>query len=585
MNPLELEQAQYIKAIIQELDAAGRGERNTIVLRACEHLSWSRDKLYRKMKTLGRKTERKPRIDKGGSMLTRQESEAIAGIIRSTERDNGKRLMPIKTAIDVAIANGLIENRVSESTVLRAFERYKMHPDQMNSNETTRSMRSLHPNHVHQFDVSICVLYYLKKEKGLRSMPASEFYKNKPDNLERVKNERVLRYLITDHFSGAFFLRYYVSPGENTETITRFLFEAFCERDTGELVYGVPSIMIWDAGSANIAHQTRHLLDTLQVKHIAHTPGKPWAKGQVESTHNVIEKQFESRLAFTPIDNIEELNELAIKWSIGFQSIAKHTRHKQTRYGLWQTIRQEQLTLMPDVALVKSLMQQTKPETRTVKANNLSISFAPKGYGAHEYSLEHIPHISAGDEVKVFVNPYSAPDIRVMSIDSEGIECTHEAKAMEKDVAGFPLSAPIFGESFSGIRDTETDLNRKALDHAAWGLDNARDIKKARKGKAVAYDNKVDALADIKQQPNPSFMKRKGTDMTIQTPELTEHTMSRIALLKRIKDRLNPNKIDFETIKEVVRLRFPNGATESEMFVFIEQWEKGHDSYVKTHAQ
>lgn len=88
-----------------------------------------------------------------------------------------------------------------------------------------------------------------------------------------------MRYLATDHYSGAFFLRYYLAPGENTETITQFLLEAFCERDTGELMYGVPQILIWDAGSANIAHQTRHMLDMLEVKHIAHTPGRPWAKG------------------------------------------------------------------------------------------------------------------------------------------------------------------------------------------------------------------------------------------------------------------------------------------------------------------
>lgn len=586
MNSLELEQAQYIKGIIQELEMAKRGERSAIVARACDHLGgWSQDKLYRRMKALGRNTGRKARADKGESLLTRAEAKAIAGIIRSTERDNGKRLMPIKTAIDIALSNELVGSHVSESTVLRAFERYKLHPDHMSTIETTRSMRSLHPNHVHQFDVSICVLYYLKNEKGLRSMPASEFYKNKPDNLERIKNDRVLRYLITDHYTGAFFLRYYVSPGENTETITRFLFEAFCERDTGELVYGVPDIMIWDAGSANIAHQTRHLLDTLQVQHIAHTPGKPWAKGQVESTHNVIEKQFESRLAFTPIHSIEELNDIAVKWSIGFQSMIKHTRHKQTRYGLWQTIRQEQLKLIPNIELVKSLMQQTKPETRIVKPNNLSISFAPKGYGAHEYSLEHIPHVVAGDEVKVFVNPYSAPDIRVLSVDGEGIEHTHEAIAMEKDAAGFSVNAPVFGKSFAAIRETQSDKNRKALDTAAWGTDNARDIKKARKGKAVAYDGQLDALADIKQQAQPSFMKRKGTDMTIDAPRLTEQPMTRIALLKRLKERLNPNKTDFESMKEVVKFRFPDGATESEMHVFIEQWEKGHDGYAKAHAQ
>ncbi|MGO2233494.1 MAG: transposase [Marinomonas sp.] len=586
MNPLELEQAQYIKSIINELDAAGRGERSAVLQRACDHLCWSKDKLYRRMKALGRDSNRKARADKGKSLITREEAEAIAGLIRSSERDNGKRLMTIKTAIDLAQANGLLNSYVSASTVLRAFERYKLHPDHMNSAETTRTMRSLHPNHVHQFDVSICVLYYLKNDKGLRAMPESEFYKNKPDNLEKIKNNRVLRYLITDHYTGAFFVRYYMAPGENTETITQFLFEAFCERETGELLFGVPKIMIWDAGSANIAHQTRHLLDTLQVKHIAHTPGKPWAKGQVETTHNLVERQFESRLSFMTVNSVEELNAAVIKWSIGFQSRIKHSRHKSTRFGLWQTIRQEQLRLIPDVALVKSLIQQTKPETRIVKANNLSISFAPKGYGAQEYSLEHIPHIVAGDEVKVFVNPYSAPDIRVLSVDVDGVEHTHEAKAIEKDSVGFPLSSPVIGERFAAMRETQSDHNRKALDTAAWGTDNGREIKKARsKGKAVAYDHNVDPLADINQQTTPLFMKRKGTEMSIKGPVITETPMSLIKLLTRVKAHLNPSKSEFEVMRNVLKLRFPDGATESEMNVFIGQWENDHGGYAQANVK
>lgn len=586
MNQLELEQAQYIQGIIQELENAGHGSRDSIVKRACDFLGWSKDKLYRRMKALGRTTQRRARADKGESAISREEVAAIAGLIRSSERDNGKRLMTIKTAISLAVANGLINQRVSESTVLRAFERYNLHPDHMNRAETTRSMRSTHPNHVHEFDVSICTLYYLKNGKGMISMPRSEFYKNKPENAEKIKKDRILRYLITDHYSGAFFLRYYQAAGEDTETITQFLFEAFCERDTGEMFYGVPDNMIWDAGAANTAHQTKHLLDTLQVKDSVHTPGRPWAKGQVECTHNIVERQFECRLSFMNINSIEELNAAAIKWSIGFQSREIHSRHKNTRYGLWQTIKKEQLRLIPDVALVKSLMQRTKPEMRIVKANNLSISYAPKGYGSREYSLEHIPHIVAGDKVAVFENPFSAPDIRVKSVDMDGVEHIHEAKAIECDLAGFPVNSPIFGESFAGIRDTQSDRNRKALDNAAWGTDNGRDIKKARsKGKAVAYDHQIDPLADITQQASPAFMRRKGTDLTIQGQRVTEEPMSLIKLLSRAKALLNPSKNEYPEMLKILKSRYPEGATESEMYVFIKQWGNGHDSDAQAHAQ
>lgn len=78
------------------------------------------------------------------------------------------------------------------------------------------------------------------------------------------------------------------------------------------------------------------------------------------------------------VQSIEELNRHAVQWSIGFQSLKEHSRHKNSRFGLWQTIRAEQLRLIKDVNLVKSMMQQTKPEVRKVRPNELSISFAPK---------------------------------------------------------------------------------------------------------------------------------------------------------------------------------------------------------------
>ena len=587
MNPLELEKAQYLKGLVNELNQAKRGEKGSIVERACEYLCCSKDKLYKQLSQFGYQEERKARADKGQIGISRNDAQILSGLIRHSSRDTGKVLMSVEQAVDIAYANDRIGEMYSKSTVLRAFDKYKLHPKQVKGMETTRSMRSLHPNHTCQFDVSICVLYYLKNHKGLRAMPESEFYKNKPHNLEKVKNERVLRYLMTDHYSGAFFLRYYVAAGENTETITRFLFEAFCERNSGELVYGVPMVLIWDAGSANIAHQTRHLLDLLQVTHIAHTPGKPWAKGQVESTHNIIEKQFEGRLAFMPINSIEELNEAAQAWSVNFQSTKLHSRHNQTRYGMWQTIRQEQLRLIPDVELVKGMMQQTKPDTRTVSSHDLAITFAPKGYGSQRYSLSQIPHICSGDEVEVYVNPYSAPDIRVKSTDEYGEEHVHEVKAIEVDQAGFDITAPVYGENYASTRDTQIDKSRAELDVQAWGTDNNREIKKARKsGKSVAYNGEINPMADVEQTTAPAHMKRKGTSMHIEpTTKVTEPKLTVTGTLKKLRAALKPTSKEMETINKVVKARFPEGATESEIDTFIQQWEQGYDNYTQANAQ
>ena len=578
MNALELEQAKYLKDIMDALDMAGRGEKGAIIQRATDYLCCSRNKLYQKLTNLGWQSGRKNRTDKGDMSLTRTETEFLANLMRQSERQSGKRLMTVRDAVEIAFANGKLTKEVSESTVLRAFNHFRLHPNQLNRMETTTSQRTLHPNHAWQFDVSICVLYYLRGGKGLQVMSEDEFYKNKPKNLEKIAKERVLRYLATDHYSGSFFLRYYIAPGENTETISRFLFEAFCERETKELMYGVPSILIWDAGSANIAHQTRHMLDMLEVKHIAHTPGRPWAKGQVESTHNVVERHFESRLAFMVVESVEQLNQCAIQWSIGFQSLREHSRHRSSRYGMWQTIRAEQLRIIPNIELVKSMMQQTKPEVRKVRSHELSISFAPKGYASLDYSLAHIPYLIAGDEVEVFVNPYKAPTIRVISIDESGEKHTHEALPIERDAAGFNVNAPIVGQEHKSIRETKTDISRKQLDTAAWGTDNPREIKKIRKKQTAAFNGEVNPMADIEQQTVPSFMPRRGLEMEIAGQPLTEHQISFIGALNRIKKALNPSREEFDSIRTWFKQSNPHGATETEIQTFIAAWEQQDDN-------
>lgn len=119
----------------------------------------------------------KTRADNGDLALTKEETELLSNMIRQSKRESGKALMTVRDAVDIALANGELTRHVSESTVLRAFKRFRVHPDQLDMMETTMSQRSLFPNHAWQFDVSICVLYYLRGGKGLQVMSKDEFYK------------------------------------------------------------------------------------------------------------------------------------------------------------------------------------------------------------------------------------------------------------------------------------------------------------------------------------------------------------------------------------------------------------------------
>lgn len=228
------------------------------------------------------------------------------------------------------------------------------------------------------------------------------------------------------------------------------------------------------------------------------------------------------------------------------------------------------------------MMQQTKPEVRKVRPNELSISFAPKGYASLDYSLAHIPHIIAGDEVKVFVNPYKAPAIRVMSVDDMGQEHTHEALPIERDAAGFNLQAPIIGEQHKTIRETQTDISRKRLDTAAWGTDNPREIKKIRKGRAPAFNGDINPMADIDQQSVPLFMPRRGTEMSVEGQPLTEQKMTIIGASNRFKKAFNPHKNELSAFKKSLKAQYPEGISETELNLFIEQWEQGDHDYAQS---
>jgi hypothetical protein len=436
-------------------------------------------------------------------------------------------------------------------------------------------MRSLHPNHVWQFDVSLCVLYYLKNQQGLRVMEQDEFYKNKPFNLERIKNERVLRYLVTDHFSGAFHLAYYVAPGENVETLTKFLLEAFTKRGREELLHGVPQILIWDAGSANQAHQTKHLLDKLGVKHHAHVPGCPWAKGQVESTHNVIERKFESRLSFCRVDTIEALNEMATTWSVSFQSTQVHSRHRQTRYGLWQTIRPQQLRVIADMAMLRAALQQTKPAVRKVKPQQLKIAFAPKGYKTMEYSLAHIPGICAGDEVQVTINPYRSPAVDITTWDDQGEPHMFSAEPIETDTAGFALDAPVFGQGYQSMPKTRAARHAEEADRRAYGTAERSELKKVRKSQP-AFGGDIDPLADVRALSLPAHVQRPGTQLEIDAAAIPQAVRLPVTVaLRRIRDALRLPPVQMRALNQFVRKHYTEGLDDIEIEQLIDQLEAG----------
>ncbi|MCW7555880.1 transposase [Endozoicomonas gorgoniicola] len=579
MESIDQGVTEYLRELIKHLAVAPRGDKGRIVAGACECLGRSEDWVYRQLKNLGYQSNRKRRSDSGQSELTEDECRNVANLLLQSNRENNKRLMTIENALELARSNALISSAVSVSTATRQMKRYQVHPDQVTRPAPYQPMASKHPNHVWQFDVSYCVLYYLRNKEGLRVMNRQEFYDNKPQNLEKIKNERVLRYLVTDHTTGAFYLEYFVAPGESTDVLIRFLINAFHQREGKDPFHGVPFMLVWDAGTANISSMAKHFLDNLQVNHQVHTPGNPRAKGQVERTHDLVERHFEARLSFMQVDSIEELNSQAQRWMRWFNGEKKHTRHGHTRYGLWQTIRQEQLRLAPSREICKELLRKHEPVTRVIQGD-LTVSYTMPGYGSMKYSVKDLDGINAGDELKVTFNPYYMPKLTVIIDHADGRQTQDLVEPLKFDEYGFVTDAAVYGEEYKSKPDKQVDKNRKQMNREAYGVETDQEVKAARKKRTPAFEGRVDPMADVKQQePNlPDYMSRKGTDLPVEAPRtLSALVMSATKAQKLIRDTFSLSPEQTREIGQLLRERFPDGIPEEELNPFVEEVIQNHD--------
>ena len=563
---------QFLCGLATDLDTAKRGEKGRLIQQACGTIGRSEQWIYDQLKTLGLMDGRKSRSDRGQSKVSREECLTVSNLMMQSHRDNGKQLMSLKEAVNIAVANGLVSSGVSGSTFSREMKRHKVHPEQLKQGTPYTQVRSLHPNHVWQFDVSLCVLYYLPKAKGLQVMHRKEFYDNKLENIYRIKHDRVWRYLITDHHSGSFYVEYFNVPGENSATLVEFLLNAF-EKRTFDPFHGVPFMLVWDAGTANQSHLAKNMLDRLEVTHHTHEVGSPRAKGQVERTHNLIECEFESRLSMCSIDTIEELNTEAQKWAIMFNSTRKHTRHNHTRFGLWQTIKTEQLRICPEREFCISLLEKIQPATRKVRGN-LTIDFAIKGIGSNTYSVECIPGVCIGEQVQVTYNPYKVPAITVIHENMDGEKLHYSIAPIERDAAGFDVNAPVFGENYRAIRETPTDKARKEMNREAYGVELDRDVQEAQKQRKTVFEGKVDPFADVKQAHIPDFMQRKGQAMNVPSPKrINDVRMPFPKAVPIIRDSIgiDPGTDEAKRLTRIFKQRFPEGIPEEALLEFTQE--------------
>jgi transposase InsO family protein len=574
---------ERLVSIARQAREAGHGGKEAVYQAACRELGMSRSTLLRRLREVEARPPRKRRADAGLSSLSEDEARRISAVLIEATRKNGKRIMGLETAVNMLRANGLIRAEaidratgevrpLSTSAILRALRRYGLHPDQLDQPEPVTELRSLHPNHVWQIDASLCVLYYLPREgkdSGLRIADHATFYKNKPANVQRIERDRVWRYVITDHATGALYVEY-VFGGETGANLVDVFIHAITQRP-GEQMYGVPFIVMLDPGAANTGALFRSLCEALGVTVQINTPGRPRAKGQVEQAQHLVETQFESRLRFSPPPaTLEDLNALAATWRTWFNATRTHSRHGHTRWGLWQTIRPEQLRIAPAPELLRDAAV-TAPTERVVQPK---LQVAWRG---EAFDVSGVEGLKVGDKVRVVTNPWRPDTIQVLTVGEDGRPLRIVCPKVARDGYGFALEAPVIGEAYARHPDTPAQIEAKRIERLVTGEPTLEGAARARKEDIVPFGGAIDPFKEAREARLPSFMPRRGTAMQlpdrlhIERRPLTHIEMA-TALRPQFADwgvelyqrmvALYPEGVMEEALPEVAkRLRVPDAVT------------------------
>jgi hypothetical protein len=333
--------------------AATPAERREAVDGLCRAFGFSERKAYRVLREGGWESGRAKRRDAGETALDEAVVLALAEMEKLCIRKNGKATLPVNVARSILQARG-VDIPVGDRRIRELLNQKNLSVKDMKAATPHQAMRTEYPNQVHFADPSVCLLYFAPGG-GMKAIGDDELYKNKNFLEGKLK---CWRYVLTDHYSSSVCVRYYAAMGETAANMYDFLLYAWGLKETPAYIFhGVPELLIWDCGTANIAKATTNALKAFGVKTAPHTPGNPRAKGQVENANNLVECHFESRLRFEPVNSIGELNDAAERWRAacnGNLLDSLDTRLKRagriigSRAMLWQKIPREKLRELPD---------------------------------------------------------------------------------------------------------------------------------------------------------------------------------------------------------------------------------------------
>jgi hypothetical protein len=409
-------------------------------------------------------------------------------------------------------------------------------------------------------------------------MRDDEIYKNKPAWVEKVGNLKCWRYVLVDHYTNVVLFRYYQAAGETPENLYDFLLWCW-QRIEGRPFHGVPKLLVWDKGSANTASAVKRAMKALQVQTYEHKAGNPRAKGGVEEANNRVEKLFESRLLYEPVQSVEELNRAAEAFINAYNAdqLPEYDAalkrpgmvNRIARFEAWQRIRQHQLRLLPDVEVCRYLLS-AEPQPRKVRGD-MKIPFRhPVAKRSLEYDLRGLEGVSP--RMTVMVSPLVMGDACQVIVSVEnyaGDIAEHVVDHVPFDEMGMPLDAPVWGEEFRSQPDTEVEEAGKRADQAAFPGKSQEEIEKAKAKNATPFDG-LDAHTHLANLYIPNYMDRRGTELHVPDRTRIEiRPLSHIEAFKALVGKLGRSLSAEENAW--IRETYPDGVPEEAMPALAER--------------
>lgn len=539
--PLTPAQTGFLHDLARELSAApaSGGARTALVARAAETLGKSPKTVYALLKRYtGWESGRKTRADKGETCVDRDLAQLAGGLSYLSNRQSGKRITTIKAARERLAANGygVVNTETGEvtmpspETISRAMRRYGCHPDQLGAARPAVELRSLHPNHVWEIDASVCVLYRLKGG-GVGLVNERDYNEHKPGKLIEISGQRIIRYVVADHYSGALYVRYEQARGEDARGVISTLVEAISDRGERDPMHGAPLQILMDKGSGNKSSLVTQFLRDLEITPLWHEAGNPRAKGAVECSQNLVERGFESRLRFMNIPSVGELQILADRWRRHFNAHAILTRAGKPRNQLWVGITDAQLRTAERPVLEAIAHWDDKP--RQID-NRFRISVNTRSHGVHEYDLRELGYhgLNAKDTVTVRLNPFRAPNVMILKEMPDGTELRFEVSPVVKDEAGRDVTAPIMGEEYRRPPETLPEKALKDIKKLAYGTDSLEEAEKAHKARNRRLFADLDPMADVREAPQ--YLRRQGTRMDVEAKTAAPLPLNRAQAAARL---------------------------------------------------